>query len=408
MTRRARTPPRTAIAVALLSAVLVAAGPIGSRAQVSSDVIAAAISETVQLIIVDKDAHQLGTCSGSFVTPGGLILTAGHCVRAVNNEFAKAGIQQGQLYNPDGLAVVAVNIPNHDVPVLALVAKRVADNPSLDLALLQTIGLLGQQGVQQLPGNFRVPYMSLADSDTVRIGDPIAALGFPGIGGNTITVTQGHVTGFVVDEQGVRLFMKHDAGAAPGNSGGPIIDARGAQVAVVSQVMSAPQTASAVQEAVLTDRIPMPWGQYFQGSAAGGASSPPQPAPPKPAPAPSPSPSPSPPPPAPPKPSPAAGAVLQGRVVNADSGAGIQGAVVAVLRPGASFSSLQNGDILAEGQTDGNGAFQTGPPVPKGATYPVGVFAKGYQPIAGTFQITSESPDVIVLKPIGLRQAQGQ
>lgn len=381
-------PLRTAVAATLLAAALLAAGVIGSEAQVSSDVIATAISETVQLIILDKDAHQLGTCSGSFVTPGGLILTAGHCVRAANNELAKAGIQQGQLYNPNGLAAVAVNIPNHDVPVLALVAKRVADNPSLDLALLQTVGLLGQQGVQRLPGNFHVPYMSLADSDAVRIGDPIAALGFPGIGGNTITVTQGHVTGFVVDEQGVRLFMKHDAGAAPGNSGGPIIDAHGAQVAVVSQVRSSPSTASSVQEAVLTDRIPMPWGRYFQGSAAGG--------------------SPSPSPPAPPRPSPAVGAVLQGRVVNADSGAGILGAAVAVLRPGASFSSLKNGDILAEGQTDGNGAFQTGPPVPKGATYPVGVFAKGYQPIVGTFQITSDSPDVIVLKPIGLRQAPGQ
>jgi len=92
--------------------------------------------------------------------------------------------------------------------------------------------------------------------------------------------------------------------------------------------------------------------------------------------------------------------VLQGRVVDADSGAGIAGASAIILRPG---SSAAQRDVVAEAQTDGSGAFRTRPPVAKGATYPVVIQARGYRPVSGTVEITAQDPEIVVLRPVQLQ-----
>jgi hypothetical protein len=53
------------------------------------------------------------------------------------------------------------------------------------------------------------------------LGDPITILGYPGIGGETITLTRGDVSGFTSQEgRGERAFIKTSATIAGGNSGG--------------------------------------------------------------------------------------------------------------------------------------------------------------------------------------------
>jgi hypothetical protein len=61
------------------------------------------------------------------------------------------------------------------------------------------------------------PYISACNSDIVQIGDPIVVLGYPTYGGNTITATEGIVSGSVEN------YFKISAKIDSGNSGGPVL-----------------------------------------------------------------------------------------------------------------------------------------------------------------------------------------
>lgn len=363
----------------LLVAALVVANARLSDAQISPDVLQPAILRTVKLFSPVGETDQGAGCSGSFVSPSGVILTAAHCVRDPKTH---------ELYNPDGAAIVFLDLPDRVNPVPLLIARRIVDNPGLDVALLRTVALLGEDRPKPLPSDFRVPYIALGDSDALRIGDPVAALGFPGLGGESITVTQGHVTGFDADSSNVKSWLKHDAATTHGHSGGPIINARGQQIAIVSHGRVDPSSAASVAHDALTNRIPLAWAQYLRGGPVSAQ----QPGPQQPGPQP------------PPAARPQAGAVVQGRVVDADSGAGIAGGLVVIFRPGTNLRAARESDVVASGQTDGNGAFRTNPPVPKGATYPSAALAKGYAPASGQLGISPNDPDVIRLKTIQLHE----
>jgi len=386
-----------------LVATLVAVNAFVSDAQVSPDAIAQAIAPTVYLAIVNKDLRQVASCSGSFVTSAGLILTAAHCVRAVE-DYPKIGIRKGQLVNPDGLVAILVNRPNQINPVPFLWAQLVVDDPVLDVALLKSVALLGRDKPAALPADFHVSALKIADSDTLRIGDPIAVLGFPGIGGDSITVTQGHVTGFTADDANNKTWLKHDASTGHGASGGPIINARGEQVAVTSSGIGEEHSPEVSYRSALTNRIPAAWARYFQGGTAGVPPAPPQPpATPPPVPQQPSAPPPVPQPPAPPQPIPqppsSAGAVLRGRIVDGASGAGIPNAFLVIFRPGVSPQTAQRSDIIAGAQTDPNGAFQTSPAVRKGVVYPAVVGAPGYIFISGDLKIPANAADVVGVDP---------
>jgi hypothetical protein len=82
-------------------------------------------------------------------------------------------------------------------------------------------------------GPLGLPSVPLGDSDQVQLGDPVRILGYPGIGGDTITFTAGSVAGFAgEDGVGDRAWIKTDATVAGGNSGGTALDADGRLVGV--------------------------------------------------------------------------------------------------------------------------------------------------------------------------------
>jgi S1-C subfamily serine protease len=386
---------RTIPIIVLLTTVLVAATAWVSRAEVSPDVIEQAIPRTVFLGILMRVPGEegklavIGTCSGSFVSPLGLILTASHCVRATKDE-PKLGIKNGDMYHPDGLMAVSLNVPDRARPVLLMIAKTLGDDPKIDMALLRIGAIIGQGGPQPVPSDLRVPFMTVGDSDTVRHGESIAVIGFPGVGGDTVTASKGNVAGFTADDQNRKMDMKLDAsGVGPGNSGGPVITERGEQVAVLSAGVVDPQSAARSVRAPLTNRMPAQWAQSIKdeiarvGTSPGTTGTPGQ--------------------------SPQAPTerrtTFQGRLVDATTGRGIEGAGVFVLRPGTSPDAATKQDVIAAALTDANGFFQVKPPFKTGATYPVVVLASGYAPAAGTVDVPANAPDVM---PLGTVQIQRQ
>src|SRR4030065_1371770 len=74
---------------------------------------------------------------------------------------------------------------------------------------------------------------TLGDSDQVEIGDHLRVLGYPGIGGETITFTEGAVSGFT-SERAVegRAWIKTDATIAGGTSGGMAVNSAGQLIGV--------------------------------------------------------------------------------------------------------------------------------------------------------------------------------
>ena len=71
------------------------------------------------------------------------------------------------------------------------------------------------------------------------MGDPITIIGYPGIGGATITLTKGEVSGFTAESAyGNRAFVKTSATIAGGNSGGLAANAVGEIIGIPTQVGS--------------------------------------------------------------------------------------------------------------------------------------------------------------------------
>jgi V8-like Glu-specific endopeptidase len=132
--------------------------------------------------------------SGLLVSQDGLILTNNHVVSDASLGTAFGEIRVDLLESPDQL------------PLGNWPARIVIRNEALDLALLKLDSDIPLSFVDIL----RAPYISPS-----VIEQRIRIFGYPGLGGDTLTVTHGIVSGF--DEN---RNLKTDAEINPGNSGG--------------------------------------------------------------------------------------------------------------------------------------------------------------------------------------------
>jgi S1-C subfamily serine protease len=152
-----------------------------------------------------------GTATGS----GFVIDTAGHILT--------------NAHVVDGASKIEVTLGNSDnsTPVSAQVVGK---DPSTDVALLKV----------NVPSDQLHP-LTLGDSSSAQVGDPVVAIGNPF--GLDRTVTSGIVSalqrqikapnGFTINN-----VIQTDAAINPGNSGGPLLDADGHVIGINSQIES--------------------------------------------------------------------------------------------------------------------------------------------------------------------------
>jgi S1-C subfamily serine protease len=131
-----------------------------------------------------------------------------------------------------GASEIHVSFSNND----SLNARIVGSDPTTDVAVLK---------VSAKSRAFKP--LQLGNSDSVRIGDSVVALGNPF--GYTRTVTAGIVSALQrriqsPNSQTIDHIIQTDAAINPGNSGGPLIDTRG-QVVGVNAAISAGNTGEA-------------------------------------------------------------------------------------------------------------------------------------------------------------------
>ena len=149
----------------------------------------------------NDDPQRAGTGTGFILNDQGYIVTNEHVVRG-GDEF--------EVVFADG----------EQRP-----AELIGSDPLADLAVVRVEG--------ELPAT-----VALGDSDALRVGQPVLALGSP-LGEFTNTVTQGIISAlnrdFPLESPCSGIYtnlIQHDAAINPGNSGGPLINAAGEVIGV--------------------------------------------------------------------------------------------------------------------------------------------------------------------------------
>ena len=197
------------------------------------------ISATVQIFgvhIENGNIIPIYVGSGSIISPDGLILTNAHVANP-----AAVGISNS---TPDVLVVGIVKSEDQP-PVYAYQAEIKAIDGYMDLAVLQITTTVKGERVDT--SSLNLPFVPLGNSDLVHVGDRINILGFPAIGGDTITFTSGDVSGFSAEENlGDRAWIKTDATISGGNSGGMGTNEQG-------QLIGVPSIAASGANAAATD-----------------------------------------------------------------------------------------------------------------------------------------------------------
>ena len=136
-------------------------------------------------------------------------------------------------------------------PVLKYVADVVKDDPTYDLAVLKIVNLVdSKSNLQPLPAGMQFAFTPIGDSNALEAGEPLYIIGYPAVSGDTITFTQGLMSGWLGENQvsGGKLWIKTDAKVSNGNSGGAAVNDKGELIGVPTQrtkpIQGVPETQS--------------------------------------------------------------------------------------------------------------------------------------------------------------------
>jgi S1-C subfamily serine protease len=150
----------------------------------------------------------------------------------------RGGSGSGFIVTPDGYAITNSHVID-DRPKLAaetvegdrLRVDVIGDDPATDLAVVR----LTASGL---------PYSQLGDSDALRVGQLVIAMGSPL--GLQSTVSTGVVSALgrsmrARDGRLIENIIQHAAPINPGNSGGPLLDSRGLVVGINTAIIAMAQ-----------------------------------------------------------------------------------------------------------------------------------------------------------------------
>lgn len=145
---------------------------------------------------------QVGTGSGVIITQDGYIVTNNHVIQNANE--LEVTLNNNKTYK----------------------AKLVGTDSKMDIALLK------------VDTNEKLPYTTFGNSDDIKVGEWVLAVGNPY--NLTSTVTAGIVSAKArnLSKDGLQSFIQTDAAVNPGNSGGALVNTRGELVGINTMISS--------------------------------------------------------------------------------------------------------------------------------------------------------------------------
>jgi serine protease Do len=146
------------------------------------------------------------------------------------------GVGSGVIVNSDG--TILTN--NHVIEGADKIRIELNDNRTFDAKVVGTDPLSDLAVVKIEAQN--LPFLNLGDSDKVRVGDIILAIGNPLGIGQTVTAgiisAKGRRTG--ISDGSFEDFLQIDAPINRGNSGGALVNLSGELIGINSQILAAP------------------------------------------------------------------------------------------------------------------------------------------------------------------------
>ncbi len=149
-----------------------------------------------------QQQEQVGTGSGVIISEDGYIVTNNHVIKDATE-----------------LEVTLNNNKSYK-------AKLIGTDSKMDIALLK------------INADEKLPYSAFADSDQVKVGEWVLAVGNPY--NLTSTVTAGIVSAKArnLDTNGIQSFIQTDAAVNPGNSGGALVNTHGELIGINTMISS--------------------------------------------------------------------------------------------------------------------------------------------------------------------------
>lgn len=209
-----------------ISAVTMASNSYGKKVGLSADVIdfTEAAEKTIHTVVHVKNVsrrtisnpmleyfygykggqsqEQVGTGSGVIISEDGYIVTNNHVIK--------------------GASEIEITLNNKK----SYQAKLIGTDSKMDIALLK------------IDAEEKLPYTVFANSDSVKVGEWVLAVGNPY--NLTSTVTAGIVSAKArdLDTSGIQSFIQTDAAVNPGNSGGALVNTRGELIGINTMISS--------------------------------------------------------------------------------------------------------------------------------------------------------------------------
>ncbi|MFB3387728.1 S1C family serine protease [Flavobacterium sp. LAR06] len=149
-----------------------------------------------------QQQEQVGTGSGVIISEDGYIVTNNHVIKDASE--------------------IEITLNNKK----SYAAKLIGTDSKMDIALLK------------INADEKLPYTAFANSDNVKIGEWVLAVGNPY--NLTSTVTAGIVSAKArnLDTSGIQSFIQTDAAVNPGNSGGALVNTRGELIGINTMISS--------------------------------------------------------------------------------------------------------------------------------------------------------------------------
>lgn len=150
----------------------------------------------------NQQQTQIGTGSGVIISEDGYIVTNNHVIQ-----------------NATELEITLNNNKSYK-------ARVIGTDTKMDIALLK------------IDANEKLPYIVFGDSDEIKVGEWVLAVGNPYNLNSTVTAGIVSAKARDLSNEGLQSFIQTDAAVNPGNSGGALVNTRGELVGINTMISS--------------------------------------------------------------------------------------------------------------------------------------------------------------------------